>query len=155
MGETPSMLMGLSIMHRKLFVLAFVVFMSVGTGCTPPSTPSALQRTGIKGTTRSIVISGVPGGPTIGGPASVEFAVAPVEAGKPVFDKDKVIFVKSDAQGMFEVERPPGAYWIGPKAKALDPVKYVQGDVVFSEMVVVVKEGTFISVELVQTGYAP
>ena len=103
--------------------------------------------------TRSVVVSGVPGGPTVGGPASVEFAIAPVAADQPVYVK--AIFVKSDARGAFEVELAPGTYWIGSKGRALDPLKYEPGAVVFSEMTVEVKERTFISVELVQTGYAP
>jgi len=145
-------------MQLKRFILTFIAFAAMGGWCLPTSTPSALhgareKNSGIKGTTRSIVVSGVPGGPTIGGPASVEFAIAPVAAEKPVYDK--AFFVNSDAQGTFEVEVPQGTYWIGPKAKALDPTLYVPGPVVFSEMFVVVTGGSFISVELVQTAYAP
>jgi len=141
----------------KPFILTFVVFISLGARCVS-SSPSALQRdrdgsSGIKGTTASVVISGVPGGPTIGGPTSIEFAIAPVEADKPVYNK--VIFVKSDVHGMFKVELPPGTYWIGPKAKALDPIQYVPGSVVFSEMVVVVKERSFVHVDLLEAGVAP
>lgn len=174
---------GSSIMHRKLFLLACIVFISMGTRCLPTSardgnsgirgttslttardgnsgiggttSPTSARdgNSGIRGTTHSIVVSGVPGGPTIGGPASVEFAIAPVEADKPIYGR--AIFVKSDAQGIFKVELPPGTYWIGPKAKALDPIKYAPGPVEFSETVVEVKAGNFISVELVTTGYAP
>lgn len=145
-------------MHRKLLILTFVAFMSIGGQCQPTSTPITPQTTtdgnsGISGTTRYIVISGVPGGPTTGGPASIEFAIAPVEAGEPVYDK--AIFVKSDAQGMFQVELAPGTYWLGPKAKALDPVQYVPGAEEFTETVVVVESGAYTAVELVQTGYAP
>lgn len=157
-------------MHRKSFLLVSIVFISLGTRCLPTSpTPARDENTGvmstgtatlardgnsgIRGTTHSIVISGVPGGSTTGGPASLEFAIAPIEAGKPIYQK--AIFFKSDAQGMFKVELPPGTYWIGAKAKALDPMQYDPGSVVFSEMVVVVKDGSFLSVELVETGYAP
>ncbi|HUE89782.1 MAG TPA: hypothetical protein VMO26_27205 [Vicinamibacterales bacterium] len=144
-------------MYQKLLVLTFIVLTTMGTRCMP-STPSALQQTpeshsGIRGTTRSVVISGVPGGPTTGGLASLEFAIAPIKADKP--DYDKAIVVKSDAQGAFEVKLQPGSYWIGAKAKALDPANYVPGPVVFSETVVTVKAGAFIRVELVETGYAP
>ena len=140
----------------------------MGTRCLPASPTSANDgnsgmvdtptsagdgNSGIRGTTHSIGVSGVPGGSTTGGPASVEFAIAPVEAGKPIYERAR--FVKSDAQGIFKVELPPGTYWIGPKAKALDPIQYTPGSVVFSEMVVEVKAGTFLSVELVETGYAP
>jgi hypothetical protein len=145
------------VMAREAFVLTFVVI-SMGARCMSTPTPNPLQGTrdgksGIKGTTRSIVVSGVRGGPTTGGPASVEFAIAPVEADKPLYEK--VRFVTSDARGQFEVELHPGKYWIGPKAKALDPGNYDPGSVVLSEMIVAVKEGTFISIELVQTGYLP
>lgn len=148
-------------MHRKLLILTVVAFLSMGRQCAPPSTPITPQTTkatkdgnsGISGTTRYLVISGAPGGPTTGGPASIEFAIAPVEAGEPVYDK--AIFVKSDAQGMFQVELAPGTYWLGPKAKALDPEQYVPGAEEFTETVVVVEAGAYTAVELVQTGYAP
>jgi hypothetical protein len=142
---------------RETFVLTFIVI-SMGARCMSTPTPNPPQATrdgnsGIKGTTRSRVISGVPRGPTKGGLVSVEFAIAPVEADKPLYDRAR--FVTSDARGQFEVGLPPGTYWIGPKAKALDPRNYTPGAVVFSEMVVTVKEGTFFSVELVETGYRP
>ena len=139
--------------HCEALALALIV-LAGGNGCTP-STPSALQPgpSGIKGTTRVEVVSGVPGGPTIGGPASLEFAVAPVLIDKPVYDR--AIFAKSDAQGAFQLELSPGTYWIGPKGKALDSANFDPGSVVFSEKTVVVKEGNFTPVELLQTGYAP
>jgi hypothetical protein len=143
-------------MYANLFFLALILVLSLGQGGKPPSPPSALPaggRSGIKGTTRSVVVSGVPGGATIGGPASIEFAIAPVDGGVPAYASAK--FVRSDARGTFEVELPPGTYWIGPREKALDPTRYVPGAVVLSELMVVVKVGTFVSVEVVQTGYAP
>lgn len=145
-------------MQRKLFVLTFAVLTFGGVRCTSTAAPAAQAGTraatsGIEGTTRSVVISGVPGGPTLGGLASVEFAVAPVEAAKPVYAK--AIFVRSDAQGAFKVQLPAGTYWIGSKEKALNPTNYVSGAVEFSEMVVVVKSGAFLTVELTVTGYAP
>src|SRR5262245_60758452 len=107
-------------MHKKLFLVACIAFTSMGTQCLPISptqarnggpgmigTPtSSDENSGIVGTTSSLVVSGVPGGPTTGGPTSVEFAIAPVQADKPIYEK--AIFVKSDAQGMFKVELPPG-----------------------------------------------
>src|SRR5712692_2759738 len=83
---------------------------------------------GLKGTTSSIVMGGVPGGQATGRPTSIEFAIAPIEGDKPAYDK--AIFVESDRQGKYEVALPPGKYWIGPKAKALDPVHYRPGAVV-------------------------
>jgi hypothetical protein len=108
---------------------------------------------GLKGTTSVIVRSGIPGGQTTGGPRSVEFAVVPIEEGKPVYHK--ATFVKSDQQGNYEVALPPGQYWIGPKAKALDPVHYRPGALELAEQVAVVKEGEFTRLDLVEEGYAP
>jgi hypothetical protein len=142
-------------MRRKLGALIVIAFACTDSG-SAPSAPSTLQESGssgIKGITRSVVISGVPGGPTVGGPASIEFAVAPVIAGQPAFDK--ATFVKSDTEGMFEVKLPPETYWIGPKGKALDPLNYDPGSTAFSELTILVKERAFTSVELVQTLYAP
>lgn len=48
-----------------------------------------------------------------------------------------------------------GPYWIGAKEKALNPMRYSPGELEFSEMVVVVPVGAFVTVALVQTGYAP
>ncbi len=123
---------------------------------TPTATP--LQRTeggnsGIRGTTRFRVISGIPKGRTTEKLTSIEFAIAPVENDKPAYSK--AILVRSDAQGTFEVVLPPGKYWVGPKAKALDPGHYTPGPVVFSERTVVVTAEAFTYVELVETGYAP
>ena len=153
-------------MHRKLSLLAGIGLILMVTRCMPTSAkdevpdiggtasppPTRNGNSGIRGTTHFTVVSGVPGGTTTGEPASLEFAIAPVEAGKPIYER--AIFVKSNAEGFFQVELPPGTYWIGPKAKALDPVKYA-GSSEFSEMVVEVKVGMFPSVELVATGYAP
>jgi hypothetical protein len=108
---------------------------------------------GLTGTTSFVVMSGVPGGQSTGGPRSIEFAITPIEGDKPAYDK--AIFVKSDYQGKYEVALPPGTYWIGPKAKALDPVNYRPRAVVFSEKLAVVKEGVFTHIDLVETGYAP
>jgi hypothetical protein len=85
--------------------------------------------------------------------ASVEFAIAPVEADKPLYDKTR--FVTTDERGQFEVELHPGKYWIRPKSKALDAANYDPGSVVLSEMSVAVKEGTFVAIEIVKTGYLP
>jgi len=111
------------------------------------------DQSGLKGTTSAIVRSGIPGGQTTGGPRSVEFAIAPIAEDRPVYHK--AIFVKSDQQGHYEVALPPGKYWIGPKAKALDPVNYRPGAMVLSEQLTVVKEGEFTRIDLVEVGYAP
>jgi hypothetical protein len=108
---------------------------------------------GLKGTTSSIVMSGIPGGQRTGRPTSIEFAIAPIEGGKPAYQK--AIFVKSDRQGEYTLALPPGTYWIGPKAKAPDPINYRPGAMVFSEQKAVVKEGVFTQLDLVQVGYAP
>jgi hypothetical protein len=111
------------------------------------------DKSGLRGTTSSIVRSGTPGGQTTGGLRSVEFAIAPIEGENPAYHK--AIFVKSDQQGNYEVALPPGKYWIGSKAKALDPVNYRPGAIVLSEEMAVVKEGEFTQRDLVEVGYAP
>jgi hypothetical protein len=111
------------------------------------------KASGLRGITSSRVMSGVPGGPTTGGPTSVEFAIAPVQGDRPAYQN--AIFVKSDKQGKYEVALPPGRYWIGSKAKALNPVNYRPSAVVFSEKEAVVKEGLFTQLDLVEIGYAP
>jgi hypothetical protein len=108
---------------------------------------------GLEGNTHSKVMSGVPGGPTTGGPASIEFAIAPIENDAPAYRK--ALFVKSDKAGKYKISLPPGKYWIGPKAKALDPINYAAGAFSFSEKIVVVEQGTFTHVDLSEVGYAP
>lgn len=120
---------------------------------TTSPTSAQAGNSGIEGTTIFVEVSGVPGGATTEGPTSMEFAIAPVDVDQPIFER--AIFIKSDAQGAFKVELPLGMYWIGPKEKALDPIHYAPGSIVFSEQVVEVKAGTFISVEIIVTGYAP
>ena len=59
------------------------------------------------------------------------------------------------AEGNYEVALPPGKYWIGPKAEALDPVNYCPGAMVLLEQVTGVKEGECTRIDLVEVGYAP
>jgi hypothetical protein len=94
----------------------------------------------------------MPGGPITGGPASMEFAIAPIRDDQPEYEN--AIFVKSDPHGRYEVALPPGRYWVGPKAKALDPENYQPAAVMFPEEVVVVREG-FAELDLLEMGYAP
>ena len=108
---------------------------------------------GLEGNTHSKIMSGVPGGLTSVRPASVEFAIAPVENDKPSYSRS--VFIKSDEQGNFKVSLPPGKYWLGPKGKALDPVNYAPASFSVSEETVVVKQGTFTRIDLFQVGYAP
>ena len=98
-------------------------------------------------------MSGVPGGQTTGGPTSIEFAIARIEGDKAAYEK--AIFVKSDAQGNYAVALPPGRYWIGPKAKALDPVHYFPLSGGLREEIAVVKEGGFTHMDLVAIWAAP
>jgi len=108
---------------------------------------------GLRGITKSGVRSGTPGGPTTGGPVSGEFAIVPMQGDRP--DYQNAIFVKSDQHGRYEVSLPPGRYWLGPKAKALDPTNFHPGAMTFSEEVVVVGEGSFTELDLFEMGYAP
>ena len=71
---------------------------------------------------------------------------------RPAFQN--AIFVRSDAQGKYEVALPPGRYWVGPKAKALDPQHYRPAATMFSEDIIVVRDG-FVQLDLVEMSYAP
>lgn len=83
----------------------------------------------------------------------MEFAIAPIENDQPVYSK--AIVVKSDVYSNYEVVLPPGTYWVGPKAKALDPTRYSRQALSFPEKRVKVQEGLFTRVDLLQSGYAP
>jgi hypothetical protein len=120
-----------------------------------PGMKDPVQRSdsGLEGTTHLKIVSGVPGGRTSVRPASIELAIAPVENDKPSYSRS--IFIKSDEQGKFKVSLSPGKYWLGPKAKALDPNNYVPGSFSVSEETVVVEQGRFTKIDLFQLGYAP
>ena len=115
----------------------------------------AIQKfdSGLEGTAHSKVMSGVPGGPTTGGPASIEFAIAPIEKDAPAYKN--ALFVTSDKAGKYKISLSPGKYWIGPKAKVSDPINYDPGPISFSEKIVVVEPGTFTQVDLFEVRYAP
>lgn len=108
---------------------------------------------GLRGTTRLREVSGVPGGPTIERPVSMEFAIAPIEDDNPVFGR--AIFITSNAQGQYEIALSPRAYWIGPKEQALNPDTYVPGPVMLSAQTAVVEAETFTEVDLTWIGVAP
>ncbi|MDA1127749.1 MAG: hypothetical protein O2913_03490 [Chloroflexi bacterium] len=113
----------------------------------------ATSNSGITGTTNIFVESGAPPGGRTGGPASVEFAIAPMEADSPVLDK--AIFLTSEADGTYKVDLPPGTYWIGPKGMALNPIDYSPGPFELSVKVAVVKEGAFTQCDISEIVYAP
>jgi hypothetical protein len=110
------------------------------------------KASGLRGITSSIVKSGLPGGSTMRGPRSVEFAIVPMQGDRPEYQL--AIFVKSDMQGKYEVVLPPGRYWIGPEAKVRDPKNYRPNVVTFYEKAVVVQESKFTEVDLLEEGYA-
>ena len=114
---------------------------------------SDANNSGLTGITKAITISGVPGGQNTERAVSMEFAIARVENGKPAYHK--AVFVRSDQSGQYKIALMPGTYWIGPKAKALDPEGYVPTDVSFSERIVVVREGVFTQIQLSEVRYAP
>jgi hypothetical protein len=66
----------------------------------------AAHNSGLKGATKSIMVSGIPGGGRTERPTSIEFAVAAIEGGEPAYQK--AIFVKSNRQGEYTVALPPG-----------------------------------------------
>jgi hypothetical protein len=115
----------------------------------------AIQKfdSGLEGTAHSKIMSGVPGGSSTGGPAIIEFAIAPIEKDAPAYNK--ALFVTSDRAGKYKISLSPGKYWIGPKAKASNSINYDPGPVSFSEKIVVVEPGTFTQVDLFEVRYAP
>lgn len=137
----------------RLSIALLLAMVGCASGSRPDTQPTAVDASGIAGTTRFAVVSGVRNGGTTSRLASIEFAIAPVEGTAPAYAK--ALFIKSDAQGAFKVGLTPGTYWIGAREKALDPTRYTPGQLEFSEMVVVVPGRTFVTVALTQTGYAP
>lgn len=137
----------------RLAIALLLGMVGCASGSRPDTQPTAVDASGIAGTTRFAVVSGVRNGETTSRLASIEFAIAPVQGTTPIYAKAQ--FVKSDEQGAFKVNLLPGTYWIGAKEKALDPARYSPRDLEFSEMTVIVPAGTFVTVALAQTGYAP
>ncbi len=139
------------------FSLTFVLFVCGAclslVGGEPAASASDTLNSGLEGTTTSEVISGIPGGMTTRRAASVEFAIAPLEEGKPVLGR--AVFVRSDGEGKYRVALPPGAYWIGSKRKALGVANPPQAAVEFRETTAVVTEGVFAHLDLLQVSYAP
>ena len=141
------------------FSLTVALFIAAGGFWLAGAGPEAAQpggtavKSGLEGTTRSEVVSGVPGGKTTGGAASVEFAIAPFEGDKPSFAR--AVFVKSGRDGKYRVALPPGKYWIGPKAKAQGTTKLAPPPAVFRETEAVVTEGAFTHLDLSEIFYAP
>jgi len=131
---------------------AFVAVVALLAATSFAAETGVSKASGLRGTTRSLIRSGMPGRPTTGGPASVEFAIVPMQDDRPEFQN--AIFVTSDAQGKYEVALPPGRYWVGPKAKALDPQNYQPVAATLSEEIIDVREG-FVELDLVEMSYAP
>jgi len=145
--------MVLTVFQRGSLARALLSIMSLAAATSFAAEPQALKASGVRGITSSIVRSGVPGGATTGGPTSVEFAIAPMQGDSPAYQK--ATFLKSDSQGKYEVALPPGRYWIGSKATALDPTNDRPRAVTVSERVVVVQAGSFTEVDILEEGYAP
>jgi len=108
---------------------------------------------GLEGTTRTMVMSGVPGGRNSKKITRLEFAIAPIRHRKPVYQS--ALFVTSDDDGHYKVPLSPGPYWVGPKEKALAPARYLPSAFVLLEKEVLVKAGTYTHLDLTETGYAP
>lgn len=139
--------------HRSDAGAEFPTFIAEKFAVETGSNAIQVDKSGLRGTTRFIVRSGIPGGQTTGGLRSIEFAIAPIEGEKPAYHK--AIFVKSSQEGNYEVALAPGRYWVGPKAKALNALSYRPGPTVLAEEIAVVKEGEFTQLDLVEMGYAP
>jgi len=143
-------------MKRFICLLFTVGFLSMAPQSLAKENNDGPDNSGLKGKTISIVYGGAEEARAIERTYSMEFAIAPVDDGSPVYEK--AIIVKSDEQGKFEVDLPPGKYWIGPKKKALDPKKFessAEGPIIFREKVAVVKKDKFTHVDVILEGYAP
>jgi len=96
---------------KPVWVLIVVSLMSTISFAAENVVPS--KPCGLRGITHFVVRSGISGGPTTGGPDSVEFAIAPLLDDHPQYRN--AIFVTSDPQGKYEVALPPGRYWVGAR----------------------------------------
>lgn len=122
-------------------------------------TPTPKADTGIEGVTIVGVIGGaqqVKGG----APAqpvqqkTLEFAIAPVNDGKPDFKNYRVI--ASDKTGKFKFRLVPGQYWIGPPDKAKDPEAFKpEPGSRFPEQIVVVRDAGYSKVRIAQITLSP
>src|SRR5438445_2754409 len=108
------------------------------------------KESGLKGTTSSKVVGGIPNRQPTERRSSLEFAIAPIEGGNIAYQK--AIFVTSDSQGQYRIVLPPVSYWIGPKAKAMNPTNYRPRAKGFAAKEVVVVEGAFTEVDLLEVG---
>jgi hypothetical protein len=108
---------------------------------------------GIEGTTIAVVMSGIPGGPRQVVRKALEFAIAPIEEEQPMYHLAQ--FVTSDEHGDFAIRLAPGRYWIGPKAKAIDPQNYFPTVCVFQEQIVNVRADAITKSDLTQECFAP
>jgi hypothetical protein len=142
-----------STVHRSTSVMTVITNVTDVHDKTDMKDAIQKSDSGLEGTAHSQVVSGVPGGPTTGGPASIEFAIAPIENDAPAYKK--ALFIASGKAGKYKISLSPGKYWIGPKAKVFDPINYDPGPISFSEKIVVVEPGTFTQVDLFEVRYAP
>ena|SRR5215831_9350256 len=108
---------------------------------------------GIEGTTIAVVMSGIPGGPRQMLRRALEFAIAPIEAEQPMYHAAQ--FVTSDEHGDFQIRLAPGRYWMGPKAKAIDPHNYFPTSCVFQEQIVNVRAEAVTKRDVTQECFAP
>jgi hypothetical protein len=143
-------------MKRFIYLLLAVAVLAKAPQALGNRNDNGSDNSGLKGKTISIVYGGAEHARAIERTYSMEFAIAPVDDGNPVYEK--AILVKSDEQGKFEVALPPGKYWIGPKKKALDQKSFessAKGPMIFREKVVAVKKDGFTHVDVILEGYAP
>lgn len=135
----------------------FTLFGRIPVDASPPDVryqwSADRKECGLAGTTRFRVVSGVPRIQPTERATSLEFAIAPIEGGTIVYEK--AVFVRSDAEGEYRAVLPPGTYWVGPKAKAIDPSHYGSSATLFAENIAVVSEGQFTKVDVLEVGYAP
>lgn len=111
-----------------------------------------VYESGLQGMTILKVISGLPQGYHTEDAVSMEFGIAPMNDGKPQFQK--MIIVKSDARGKYSILLPPGMYWIGPKEGHSELKPYDPSPVYLQEKIVIVEANAMTHVDVVELGSA-
>jgi hypothetical protein len=117
------------------------------------------RQTGLNGdpnlrvTTLFKVVGGMPDMESPQRKIRLEFAIAPMKGIRPLLDE--AVIVSSDESGEFQIELPPGRYWIGPKGMAVDPDRYDPGRSEIQQMIVEVEADSLTRVDLLQIDYAP
>lgn len=128
---------------------------SVITACSflPNEADAQKGHPNLKVATLFKVIGGIPDTETPPRKIRLEFAIAPMMDNHPLLDEARI--VSSDENGEFEINLPPGRYWIGPKGRAVDRDRYDPGGSEVQQMIVEVEADGMTRVDLFRMDYAP